>query len=41
MWYQKLKVSCMVVFRSKGTFEPATEILKRESRSNPFTWEVM
>jgi hypothetical protein len=41
MWYLKLKVSCMVVFRDEGVFEPTTEILSRESRTNPFTWEVM
>jgi len=39
--YLKLKVSCMVVFRDKGTFEPATGMLIRESRTNPLTWEFM
>ena len=41
MWYQKLKVSCLVVFRDDGTSETTTEILSRESRTNPLTWEVM
>ena len=31
MWYQKLKVSCIVVFRFEGTFEPTTEMLSREA----------
>ena len=37
MGYQKLKVSCMVVFRDEGTVEPTTEVLSRESRTNPLT----
>jgi len=41
MWYQKLKVSCMVVFGDEGTFEPTTEKLSRESRTNPLTGELM
>jgi len=41
MWYQKKKVSCMFVFGDEETFEPATEMLSRESRTNPFNWEVM
>ena len=41
IWYQKLKVSCMVVFRDEGTFGPTTEILNKGSKSNPLTWEVM
>jgi hypothetical protein len=28
-------------FRDEGTFAPTTEILSRESRTNPLTWEVM
>jgi hypothetical protein len=28
-------------FRDEGTFEPVTEILSRESRTNPLTREVM
>jgi hypothetical protein len=35
MRYQKLKVAYMVVFRDEGTFEPATEMLSWESRTNP------
>jgi len=31
----------MVVFRDEETFEPTTEMLSRESRTNPLTWEVM
>jgi hypothetical protein len=41
MWYQKLKVSCMVVFRGEGAFEPTPEMLCMGSRTNPLTWEVM
>ena len=37
MWYQKLKVSGMVVFRDERT----TEMLSRGSRINPLTWDVM
>ena len=33
MWYQKVKVSCMVVYRDEGTFGPTTEILGREAGS--------
>jgi hypothetical protein len=40
MWYQKLEVSCVVDFRDEGTFEPTTEMLSRESRTNTMTWEV-
>jgi hypothetical protein len=31
----------MVVFSDEGTFELTSEMLSRESRTNPFTWEVM
>jgi hypothetical protein len=31
----------MVVFRDEGTFEPATEMLSWESRTNPWIWEVI
>ena len=31
----------MVVFTDEGTFEPTIQILSRESRTNPLTWEVM
>jgi len=41
MQFQKLEVSFMVVFRDEGAFEPTTEMLHRESRTNPLTWEVM
>jgi len=41
MWYQKLKFSCLVVFRDEGTFGPTPELLSRESRMHPLTWEVM
>jgi len=34
MWYQKLKVSCLVVFRDEGTFGPTTVMLFRGSRTN-------
>ena len=34
-------ISGMVVFRNEGTFEPTTEMLIREKKSNPLTWEVM
>ena len=33
----KLKVSCVMVFRDEGNFEPTTEMLSRESRTNPLT----
>ena len=35
------EVSCMVVFRDEGTSEPTTEMLCRENRTNPLTWEVI
>jgi hypothetical protein len=38
---QKLKVSCVVVFRVEGTCEPTTEMLSRGHRTNPLTWEDM
>jgi len=38
MWYQKLNVSCLVVFRYEGTFAPTAEMLSRGSRTNPLTW---
>jgi len=41
MWYQKVKVSCLVVFGDEGTFGPIAEMLSRGSRTNPLTWEVM
>jgi len=41
MWYQKVKVSCMVVFRDEGTFEPTPEMLSMCSKTNYLTWEVM
>jgi len=41
MWYQKVKFSCMVVFRDEGTFEPTSEMLRRENRTSPLNWEVM
>ena len=34
MWYQKLKASCLVVFRDEETFETAAAMLSRESRTN-------
>jgi hypothetical protein len=40
IWYQKLKFSCWVVFRSEGTFGPTAEMLSRGRRTNPLTWEV-
>jgi len=30
-----------VIFRDEGTFGPTTEMLSRESRTKPLTWEVM
>ena len=39
--YQKLKVSCLVVLKDEGTFEHTTEMLCRESRTNPLTWKVI
>jgi hypothetical protein len=41
MWWQKLKVSCLMCFRAEGTFKPTTNILCRESRTNPLTWEIV
>jgi hypothetical protein len=41
MWYQKLKTSCLVVFRDKETFESPAAMLIRDSRTNSLTWEVM
>ena len=31
----------MVVFKDEGTFEPNTEMLSKENRTNPLTWEFM
>jgi len=31
----------MVVFRDEGNFEPTTEMLSREKRNNPLTWEFV
>jgi len=36
MWYQKMKILSMVVFRDEGT-----EMLRMRSRTNPLTWQVM
>jgi len=36
MWYQKVKVSCLVVCRNEGTFEPTAEMLSREA--GPIPW---
>ena len=41
MWYQKMTVSCMIVFGDEGTFERTAEVWSRESRINPLTWDVM
>ena len=43
MWYEKLKTSCLVVFREEETFETAAAMFSREgkSRTNCLTWEVM
>jgi hypothetical protein len=43
MWYEKLKASCLVVFREEETFETAAAMFSREgkSRTNFLTWEVM
>jgi hypothetical protein len=35
MWHQKLKVSCMVVFRAEGTFEPTKEGWVGRAGPNP------
>jgi hypothetical protein len=39
MWYQKLKLSCLVIFRDEGTFGPTPEMLSRRSRTS--TWPGM
>jgi len=36
MWYQKVKFSCMLVFRDEGTFEPTRVIWVWEA--GPITW---
>ena len=41
MRYQKMKASCLVVFRNEETFETAAAVLSRESRTNSLTWEVL
>jgi len=41
MWYQKMKASCMVIFRDEETFETAAAVLSKESRTNCLMWEVM
>jgi len=41
MWYQKLKVLCMVLFGDEGTFEHTAELLDMENRTNPLTWDVI
>ena len=41
MWYQKVKVSCLVVFRDEETFGPTVEMLSRGKRTYPLTWEFM
>ena len=41
MWYEKLKASCLVVFRDEETFETTAAMLSRESSTNSLTWEVM
>jgi len=41
MWYQKMKASCLVVFKDEETFETTAAILSRESRTNSLMWEVM
>ena len=41
MWYQKMKASCLVVFRDEETFETAAAMLSRESRTNSLIWEVL
>jgi len=41
MWYQKVKDSCVVVFRDEGTFEPSAVTLSLGSRTNPLTWEFI
>ena len=40
MWYQRMKASCLVVFRDE-TFETTAAVLSRESRTNSLKWEVM
>ena len=41
MWYQELKILCVMVFMEQGTFDPTTEMLSRDNRTNPLTWEEM
>ena len=41
MCYQKVKDSCVVVFRDEGTFEPSAVTLSLGSRTNPLTWEFI
>jgi len=41
MWFQKMKASCMVVFRGEETFEITAAMFSRESRTNSLTWEIM
>jgi len=41
MWYQKFKISCLVVFRDEGTFGPTTVMLFRGSKTNPLTWDII
>ena len=41
VWYHKLEFSCFVVFRDEGSFEVTAEMLSRENRTNPLTWEIM
>ena len=41
MWYQKMNVSCLVVFRDEETFETTAAMLSRESKTNCLTWEVL
>ena len=41
MCYHQLKVSCVVVFRDEGAFEPTTEMLSMETKTNFLTWDVM
>ena len=35
------EIPCVVVFIYEESFEPTTEILSKESRTNSLTWEVM
>ena len=41
LWYEKLKASCLVVFRDEETFETAVAMLSKESRTNSLMWEVL